>query len=101
MELLCSCFEIACLLAIIWSKTFSQSLYDDDDQNYKVINRDSKLVVFRSLLHNTETTLKEKVHNLQETIRRENLMIDYFNEILSIYMTKKVPNGKLYAYVYV
>lgn len=80
---------------MLWSNIFSQSLYDDDDRNYEEINRDSKLVVFRSLLHNTETALKEKVNNLHETTRRENLMTEYFNEIFSIYMTKKVPNGKL------
>lgn len=63
---LCSCFEIAFLLAMLWSNIFSQSLYDDDDRNYEEINRDRKLVVFRSLLHNTETALKEKVNNLHK-----------------------------------
>lgn len=96
MEFLFFCFKIACLLAMLWSNVFSQSLYDDDNRNNR-INRDSKLVVFQSLLHNTETILKEKVNNLQETKRRENLMTEYFNEIFSIYMFKKVPNGKLYT----
>lgn len=85
---------------MLWSNIFSQSLYDDGDRNYEEINMDSKLDVFRSLLHNTETTLKEKVNNLHETTRRENLMTEYFNEIFSIYMTKKVPNGKLYIYMF-
>lgn len=55
------------------SNIFSQSLYDDENR-YNAIKRDSKLVVFQSLLHNTETILEKKVNNLQEAKRGESLM---------------------------
>lgn len=92
MDFLFSCFGIASLLAILWRNVFSQSLYDDGNRNYEEINRDSKLVVMQSLLYNTETILKEKINHLQETTNREILMTENLNEMLSIYMTKKVPN---------
>lgn len=95
MNFLFSCFGIAFLLAMLWSNIFSQSLYDDGNRNYEEINRDSKLVVIQSLLHDTETTLKEKINRLQEKTSMETLMTENFNEMLSIYMTKKVPNGRL------
>lgn len=95
MNFLFSCFGIASLSAMLWSNVFSQLLYYDGNRNYEEINRDSKLVVIQSLLYNTETTLKEKINHLQETTNREILMTENFNEILSIYMTKKVPNGRL------
>lgn len=89
MNFLFSCFGIAFLLAMLWSNIFSQSLYDDGNRNYEEINRDSKLVVIQSLLHNTETTLKEKINHLQEKTNMETLMTENFNEMLSIYMTKR------------
>lgn len=95
MDFVLSWFGIAFLLAMLWSNIFSQSLYDDGNRNYEEINRDSKLVVIQSLLHNTETTLKEKVNHLQEKTNRETLMTKNFNEMISIYRTKKVPNGRL------
>lgn len=95
MDFLFSCFGITSLLAMLWRNVFSQSLYDDGNRNYEEINRDSKLVVIQSLLYNTETTLKEKINHLQETTNREILMTENLNEMLSIYMTKKVPNGRL------
>lgn len=95
MDVLLSWFGIAFLLAMLWSNIFSQSLYDDDNRNYEEINRDSKLVVIQSLLHDTESTLKEKINHLQEKTYRETLMTENFNEMLKICMTRKVPNGKL------
>lgn len=95
MDFLFSCFGIASLLAMLWMNVFPQSLYDDGNRNYEEINRDSKLVVIQSLLYNTETILKEKINHLQETTNREILMTENLNEMLSIYMTKKVPNGRL------
>lgn len=59
------------------------------------LRRDSKLVVMQSLLYNTETILKEKINHLQETTNRGILMTENLNEMFSIYMTKKVPNGRL------
>lgn len=92
MDFLLSYFGIASVLAMLCSNVCSQSLYDDDNRNYEDINTGSKLVVFQSLLHNAETTLRESINRLQETRNRENLMTKYFDEIFSIYMTKRVPN---------
>lgn len=97
MDFLFSSFGTFCFLAMLWSNICSQSLYDDNNRQYDDINRDSKLVVIQSLLHKTETILKEKDQLFQEMTQEKNLMSDYYYEILEIYRIRDVPRSKYYV----
>lgn len=54
---------------------FPQSLYDNNYRQYDDINRNSKLVVIQSLLHKTETILKDKDPTVSRDDTREKLNV--------------------------
>lgn len=97
MDFLFSCFGTFCFMAMLWSNIFSQSLYDDNNRQYDDINRDSKLVVIQSLLHKTETILKDKDQLFQEMTQEKNYMFDCYHEIFEIYRIREVPRSKYYV----
>lgn len=75
MDFLFSCFGTFYFLAMLWSNICSQSLYDNNYRQYDDINRNSNLVVIQSLLHKTETILKDKDPTVSRDDTREKLNV--------------------------
>lgn len=88
-------FKTICLTMVFLTCILSQTLYENDYQQYTILNRESKEVSVQSLLDKTEALLKEKTLNFQKCIE----MKDSYNDSLILNNQEQTPIcGKVYFF---
>lgn len=80
-------FKTICLTMVFLTCILSQTLYENDYQQYTILNRESKEVSVQSLLDKTEALLKEKTFNFQKCIE----MKDSYNDSLILNNQEQTP----------
>lgn len=82
-------------LALMYlTSILSQSLYDNDFQQYHTLNRESRERSVEDLINVTETILKERTFKLEKCNARHNSIVDAYSELLRMNNKGIIPNGK-------
>lgn len=86
-------FKTACLTLMCLSSTCSQSLYENDYQQYQTFNRESRECSLHYSLDITRVLQKESGFNLKECNGRHNDILDAYNILMGMYNQGLKPNG--------
>lgn len=87
--------KTVCLTLMCLSSIYSQSLYENDFQQYTTFNKENKESSVQVLLEVKWTDLNEKMLNLQDCNDRNNSTLDVYKSLLRTYNKRLVPNGRL------
>ncbi|XP_055999593.1 uncharacterized protein LOC125653859 [Ostrea edulis] len=88
MSALLSRYLVACLFLIMWSVLHSQTLYDNDCDQYEIFNQDRKITALLLALEETENRIKETTTRLEKAVKSSN---DAYNDVLRMYVSQIVP----------
>lgn len=86
-------FKTACLTLMCLPSICSQSLYENDYQQYQTFNRESREYSLHYSLDITRILQKETGFNLKECNGRHNEILDAYNILMRMYNQGLKPNG--------
>lgn len=83
------CLTLMCLPSI-----YSQSLYENDFQQYSAFNKENRDSSVQILLEEKWTDLNDKILKLQYCNDRKNSSLEVYKSFLRTYNKRLVPNGR-------
>ncbi|XP_055999592.1 uncharacterized protein LOC125653582 [Ostrea edulis] len=93
MSTLLSWYLVACLSVIIWNVLHSQTLYDNDCDQYEIYNQDRKITALRTALDETENLIEETTTRLKYVLRssKNDPVNNAYNDLLRMYGSQITP----------
>ena len=88
-----SSFETKCLMLLRCVIVFSQSLYENNDLEYNILNKESGDLSIKSLIEAAESRLKEVQINKEECSVKVNVLSESYKDMLRMFNKGEYPNG--------